>query len=83
MTFYELLCFIEHAMRMSHVYQPVMLRTLLDAAEVVDLIESLGYPHQIVGPGRSLGPVEFPPNRTARLSRVGRSQRGKDPGCLK
>jgi hypothetical protein len=27
MTFDELLAFIEHDMRMSHVYQPVMIRT--------------------------------------------------------
>jgi ATP adenylyltransferase len=31
MTFDELLRFIERDMRMSHVYQPVMIRTLLDA----------------------------------------------------
>jgi len=31
MTFNKLLMFIEKSMRMSHIYQPVMIRTLLDA----------------------------------------------------
>ncbi len=37
MTFDELLGFIEHDMRMSHVYQPIMLRTLLDAGALANL----------------------------------------------
>jgi len=30
MNFDELMTFIEKSMRMSHIYQPVMIRTLLD-----------------------------------------------------
>ena len=33
MTFDELVDFIQNRMRLSHVYQPLLIRTLIDSAE--------------------------------------------------
>jgi ATP adenylyltransferase len=37
LTFDELVDFIEHRMRMSHIYQPLLIRTLVDAGGTATL----------------------------------------------
>jgi len=37
LTFEELVDFIEHRMRMSHIYQPLLIRTLVDAGGMATL----------------------------------------------
>lgn len=37
LTFEELIDFIEHRMRMSHIYQPLLIRTLVDAGGTATL----------------------------------------------